>query len=237
MKNLLFLSIMGILFFACNDSNTSDKGSNSKADKIENQTGTKDTKTSSSSQKTPYPFKAGIVKYESDAMGMKTNMTLYFKDYGKVECSVSKVEMGGHSMTMRNLIRDGYLYAITDAKKSGTKTKVDDSYSTYIIDPDLFEKRLGEMNGKKLGTEEVLGRTCQIYSMVENGAESKIWLWKNMMLKMSANQNGLSMTMEAKSIKETGQFPKGVFNVPSTYTITEEADMDMDDFGDGNAAG
>jgi hypothetical protein len=60
-----------------------------------------------------------------------------------------------------------------------------------------------------------------------------------MMLKMSANQNGLSMTMEAKSIEETDKFPKGVFNVPSTYTITEEPDMDMDvdDFDSENAAG
>jgi len=238
MRKILFLSLITLFFFACNENNT-ENNKKDKLDKTEKQTKANETKTASKSSKIQYPFKSGIVKYESEAMGRKTNMTLYFKDYGKVECSVSKIDMGGQSMTMRSLIKDGYLYSIADAQKNGTKMKVDDSYSTYIIDPELFEKKLSEINGEKLGTEKVLGRTCQIYSMNENGAESKMWVWKNMMLKMSAKQNGLSMTMEAKSIEETDKFPKGVFNVPSTYTITEEPDMDMDvdDFDSENAAG
>jgi hypothetical protein len=233
MKKILFLSLITLFFFACNESNTG----NNKKDKV-NKT-EEQTKTASKSSKIQYPFKSGIVKYENKAMGRKTNLTLYFKDYGKLECSVSKINIGEQSMTIRSLIKDGYLYSIADAQKNGTKMKVDDSYSTYIIDPELFKKKLSEINGKKLGTEKILGRTCQVYSMNENGAESKMWIWKNMMLKMSANQNGLSMTMEAKSIEETDKFPKGVFNVPSTYTITEEPDMDMDvdDFDSENAAG
>ena len=49
----------------------------------------------------------------------------------------------------------------------------------------------------------------------------------------------MTMTMEAKSLEETSSFPDGIFDIPADFTITEEAEMnmDMDDFGDENAAG
>ena len=61
------------------------------------------------------------------------------------------------------------------------------------------------------------------------------------MLKMSTEQNGMTMTMEAKKLEETSSFPDGIFDIPTGFNITEEADlnmdMDVDDFGDENAAG
>ena len=214
MKKIYLLSLIALFFFACNEGTSTDES-------------------------VKYPFESGIVKYENDVMGMKTTLTLYIKDYGDVECSVSEVEMMGRKMTMKSLIKDGYLYSLAVDQKSGTKMKIDPEFSTYSFDTDMFEEKIDSLGGKKLGTEEILGKTCQIYSMMQEGAEQKMWIWKNMLMKMSAEQNGMVMSMEVKSIEETNNFPDGIFDIPADYNITDEPEMDMnvDEFGDENAAG
>ncbi len=214
MKKIYLLSLIALFFFACNEGTSTDES-------------------------VKYPFESGIVKYENDVMGMKTTLTLYIKDYGDVECSVSEVEMMGRKMTMKSLIKDGYLYSLAMDQKSGTKMKIDPEFSTYSFDTDMFEEKIDSLGGKKLGTEEILGKTCQIYSMMQEGAEQKMWIWKNMLMKMSAEQNGMVMGMEVKSIEETNNFPDGIFDIPADYNITDEPEMDMDvdEFGDENAAG
>ncbi len=214
MKKIYLLSLIALFFFACNEGTSTDES-------------------------VKYPFESGIVKYENDVMGMKTTLTLYIKDYGDVECSVSEVEMMGRKMTMKSLIKDGYLYSLAVDQKSGTKMKIDPEFSTYSFDTDMFEEKIDSLGGKKLGTEEILGKTCQIYSMMQEGAEQKMWIWKNMLMKMSAEQNGMVMGMEVKSIEETNNFPDGIFDIPADYNITDEPEMDMDvdEFGDENAAG
>ncbi|RLD64140.1 MAG: hypothetical protein DRI95_10910 [Bacteroidetes bacterium] len=214
MKKIYLLSLIALFFFACNEGTSTDES-------------------------VKYPFESGIVKYENDVMGMKTTLTLYIKDYGDVECSVSEVELMGKKMTMKSLIKDGYLYSLSIDQKSGTKMKIDQEFSTYSFDTDMFEEKIDSLGGKKLGTEEILGKTCQIYSMMQEGAEQKMWIWKNMLMKMSAEQNGMVMGMEVKSIEETNNFPDGIFDIPVDYNITDEPEMDMDidEFGDENAAG
>lgn len=235
MKKIYLLSLIALFFFACNGGTSTD-GNENIVDQTEEQTETSDSETASLVK---YPFKAGIVKYENEAMGMKTSLILYFKDYGDVECSVSEVEMMGKKITTKSLMKDGYLYSLSIDQKSGTKVKISSEFSTYRFDSKMFEENMVAEGGKKLGTEEILGKTCQIYSMSENGASTKIWLWKTMMLKMSTEQNDMTMNMEAKSIEETNNFPDGIFDIPSDFNIIEEADMnlDIDDFDDENAAG
>ena len=226
MKRIYLLSLIALFFFACNNETTTD----------DNGANVDQTETSSIVK---YPIESGIVKYENDVMGMKTSLTLYIKDYGDVECSVSEVEMMGKKMTMKSLVKDGYLYSLSVDQKSGTKMKIDSEFSTYSFDTDLFEEKIDSLGGKKLGTEEILGKTCQIYSMMQEGAEQKLWVWKNMLLKMSAEQNGMVMGMEVKSMEETNNFPDGIFDIPADYNITDEPEMnmDVDDFGGENAEG
>ncbi len=231
MKNIYLLSLLTLFFFACNESTT-----NNEDKKDTEQTETTNSETTFSKK---YPFEAGIIKYESSAMGMQTSLDLYFKDYGKVECSISEMDMAGTKMIMKSITKDGYLYALNMNEKRGTKMKTDSDFSSFRIDVEMLEEKLMQNGGQKLGTEEVLGRTCQIYSMSQDGANSKIWIWETMMLKMETEQNGMTMTMEAKSIEETTNFPKGIFDIPADFNITDEAEMnmDIDDFGDENAAG
>ena len=234
MKKIYLLSLISLFFFAC-DQGTSTDGNKDNVEQTGGQTKSSGSQTSSLVK---YPFKAGIVKYESEAMGMKTVLTMYFKAYGDVESSITKVEMMGKKMTMKSLIKDGYLYSLAMDQKSGTKVKIDSEFSTYRFDPKMIEEKLSEGGGKKLKDEEVLGKTCQVYSIIEEGVESKMWIWETLLMKMSAEQNGMTMTLKVTNIEETNNFPDGIFDIPADFNITEE-DLNMDDdgFGDENAAG
>ncbi len=231
MKNIYLLSLITLFFFACNENTSTNENKNDAEQK--------ETTNSESTSFNKYPIKAGIVKYLQNAMGEKTYINLYFKNYGTEECIISQIEIDGEKINKRNIAKSGYLYSLEMTQKTGTKIKTNSNLSPYKTDLKILEAKLTEDGGEKLGTEEILGKTCQIYSMNENGANTKIWIWKTMILKKSTEQNGMTMTMEAKSLEETSNLPKGIFDVPTDFTITEEAEMDMDvdDFGDENAAG
>jgi hypothetical protein len=244
MKKYFILSFALLFLFSCNQFSSSENNSNNNK---ENHTVKKSEKketveTTSNSLDVKYPFKSGIIKYANDAMGMKSTLTVYFDNYGAKECAVSEIDMNGQKMTMRSLVVDNYLYQLAMDQGSGSKVKVDDNFKTYLFDTEEFEKRMAEVKGKKLGTEDVLGKPCQIYSMEENGAVSKIWVWKNVVLKMTAQQDAMEMSMLAVDIKETGDLPKGIFEIPAGFNIEEIKaedynNEDIDDFDDENAAG
>jgi len=224
-------------FTGSNNDNEKNDASGKKQEKKEERV-----EVAASGSKIKYPFKSGVIKYANDAMGMKSTLTVYFDDYGDKECAVSEIAMNDQKMTMRSLVVDNYLYQLAMEQGSGSKVKVDDNFQTYLFDTNEFEKRMAEVKGKKLGTEEVLGKPCQIYSMEENGAVSKIWVWKNVVLKMTATQDAMEMSMLAVDIKETDDLPKGIFDIPQGFNIEEiKADdysnEDIDDFDDENAAG
>ncbi len=243
MKKYFILSISLLFLFACDQftgSNNNQSNKNTSEQKITKKQ-TKQEAAQSTNLKVKYPFKSGYIKYANDAMGMKSTLTVYFDNYGAQECAVSEMDMGGQKMTMRSLLKGDYLYQLSMDQASGSKVKVDENFRTYLFDTKEFEKKKHEVNGKKLGTGEVLGKPCQIFSMEENGATSKLWVWKNVMLKMVAQQGAMEMSMEAIEIKETSDLPKGIFEVPEGFKIEEikagDIDEDIDDFEDENAAG
>ena len=64
-----------------------------------------------------------------------------------------------------------------------------------------------------------------------NGENSKFWIWKGLMLKMTATQNNMEVTMEATEINETSDFPSGTFDIPKDIEFVEpnlEADFDVE---------
>ncbi len=244
MKKYLVLSLAVLFLFSCDQFTGSGNSENNKEVKkstVKNKDEQK-AKVANTDLKIKYPFKSGIIKYANDAMGMKSTLTVYFDDYGAKECAVSEIDMNGQKMVMRSLVVDDYLYQLAMEQGSGSKIKVDENFQTYLFDTEEFEKRMAEVKGKKLGTEEVQGKPCQIYSMEENGAVSKIWVWKNVVLKMTAEQDAMEMSMLAVDIKETDDLPKAIFEIPQGFNIEEiKADdynnEDIDDFDDENAAG
>jgi len=243
MKKYLVLSLAVLFLFSCEQftgSGNDKKGTKKNTVKKENKNEPK-VEQANVNVKIKYPFKSGVIKYANDVMGTKSTLKVYFDDYGAKECAVSETEVEGNKITGRSLRVGNYLYQLSMEQGIGSKVEIDDSFQTYLFDTKEFEKRLKEVNGKKLGTAEVLGRKCQVYSMEENNALTKMWVWKNVILKMKAEMDGMETGMEAVEIKETSNLPKGIFEVPKGFNIeeikAEDYNEDIDDFDDENAAG
>ncbi len=234
MKKLFLLSFIAIFIFACNNDSTNE--SNSKDNNTEEQT----SENSASKSFVKYPFESGIIEFKSEMMGMNFIMTLYIKDYGKQQCIASETEMMGKKINTRAFEKDGYLYTLLMEQKTGGKMKITDEDGFGKKNPFAFkEEFLEEVNGKKDGTEEVLGKKCQIYSFIEDGATNKIWVWDNLIIKLEAEQGGMKMLTEVTKIEETNNLPDGIFEVPADFKITVEEDMQeaAEDFIDEKAKG
>ncbi len=219
MKNLLLLALLAMFIISCS-SNESTKNT------TDEQT-TEETKTTSTNNR--YDIESGFVKYKMLMMGMETHVTQYFKDYGKTEATITEMEMMGQKMKTTNLRKDNYIYGYSDGQKQGTKVKMDEESVAEGEMAKLDEKTILAQGGKKVDGEDILGKKCDVYEINTDTEKSKFWIWKSLMLKMTATQNGMEATMEATEIKETSDFPAGIFDVPQDIEFIEpnlEADFD-----------
>ena len=223
MKNLLFLALIAMFIFSCGSGESKDN-------KNEEQTTEKST-TEKKEQDKKYEIESGFIKYKMSMMGMETKVTQYFKDYGKTEATVTEMEMMGQKMKTTSLRKDDYFYSYTEDQKKGTKLKMDDEAVAEGEMAKIDEKTILAQGGKKLSSEELLGKECAVYEVSTNGENSKFWIWKGLMLKMTATQNNMEVTMEATEINETSDFPSGTFDIPKDIEFVEpnlEADFDVE---------
>lgn len=214
MKNLFLLTLLAMLVFACNSNESGDD------------------EQSSASKK--YEVKSGYIVYKMSMMGMDTKTTMYFKDYGKTEASVTELNLMGQQSTTKMLRKDEFVYQYSVEQKSGTKIKMtEEEMASNGEAVKLDEKTIvDEMGGKKIGTEEVLGKECTVYEVNIDNAESKYWIWKNLIFKMVARQDEAEVTMEAVEFKETSDFPAGTFEVPADINFSDPStpsDFDQED--------
>ncbi len=219
MKNLLLLALLAMFIISC--------GSNESTNNTPDEQTTEETETKSTNNR--YDIESGFVKYKMSMMGMETHVTQYFKDYGKTEATITEMEMMGQKMKTTNLRKDNYIYGYSEGQKQGTKIKMDNEAVAEGEMAKLDEKTILAQGGKKVDSEEILGKKCDVYEINTDTEKSKFWIWKSLMLKMAATQNGMEATMEATEINETSDFPAGIFDIPQNIEFTEpnlEADFD-----------
>ncbi len=175
-----------------------------------------------------YGLKSGIVTYSTETMGMKVKSTLYFEDFGKIECTetVFEMDLGDTKEVTHNraLTKDGYLYSFDIEKKSGTKRMISRSQSLGQYDfANMSDKVKKEYQLKELGSEKFLGRECKKYSMNNKDMEMKgtFLIWNNIPLKSETNAGGMDAKMIATKVEENGKIPAGMFEVPKDVVFRE----------------
>jgi len=197
MKKLLLLSMLAILIFSC--SNSSNKR---------------------------YGIKSAIITYKNSMMGMETTKMVYFKDYGNIEANSVDAGMMGMPGKQYSLQKDGFLYIYQEGQKEGMKIKITDSIAN--AQSELFnEDSIVKDGGKKVGNEKILDKECIVYEISKDGVSSKIWIWNKIFLKMALSQQGLEVIVEATEIKETDDFPKGIFDLPADINFKEMKDEEQ----------
>ena len=205
-----------------------------------------------------YDVKSGIVKYKTTisgkVMGSKIagsgTEDLYFKNWGALEL---KEEQSSQTSTIK-------FFGKEKVEKTSTHTinKLDNGesfladFETKIItagrDPmmdlmkqnntnasDVGKNMLESMGGEQIGTESVLGHTCEVWNIM--GA--KQWIYKGVLLKVEVTVLGIKTVTEATSAKFNVSVDDSNFNLPAFpiqqqegFMNNDEYDVDMDEMND-----
>lgn len=183
-----------------------------------------------------YKMRAAIVEYKMSGMQSGTE-TLYFDRYGMREAKYTQTEIKAGTIVVkqnRMTLLDGeWTYNVDLDTKTGTKiptpfmkeltgaAKREGKDATEI-----GEEMLARMGGRKIGTETVLGKPCDVWEIKNLNAKS--WVWQGVTLKTVVNMMGQMMTTEAVRLQDNASIPEEKLTLPKDVKITEGANpMDM----------
>ncbi|HPF00865.1 MAG: hypothetical protein AB7V36_10240 [Bacteroidales bacterium] len=166
-----------------------------------------------------YGVEKGMIEYKMVTMGMPTTMTQYWDEYGKKSYTQSSMEMMGVT-TITHMLNDGeFIYSWDATTKEGTKAKVGKSQNLNYND--MSEEMMAKYHMTKEGTEEVNGKTCDVYKMEMEGTKSKTWVWKGIAIKTETMAMGMTVTTEMTKLEEGADAPEGAFEVPAGIKFNE----------------
>ena len=177
-----------------------------------------------------YEFKSGKVIYTSTG-SMTGNETMYFDNYGMLELKETKATlemMGIKQVTDTKTIMNGkWVYTIDN--NSGEANKVENPlYSMFPKGTDLEkvgEEMMKNMGGKKIGTETLLGKDCDIWEIKK--LMSKVWVWKSIPIKSEVNMMGMNITQLATSVEVNINVSANKFKIPEGVEFKDMGKIDM----------
>ena len=206
-----------------------------------------------------YPFDSVIVKYEGDAVynyqsedkqTYEWTETLYMKD--GVMARETKGVTPGREVNNLLIVDPEFAYVINLTNKQGMKIDNASKYGREEFEKlsadgkTAFRKHLVEKGvvsldlppvGKKVGTEKVLGRVCDVYETGVKPTEEniklavakgeplpelrKIWIWKDasLPLRMLVESGNIRMEFTAVEIKENTAIPESTFEAPEGVKV------------------
>lgn len=178
------------------------------------------TEAANATPKGRYAIKSGIVEYKTEIMGMPAKQTLIFDDYGQKELTDMEMEMMGTKIRTVTITKDGFIYTLDLEKKTGTRIK---GNSPNIDFENLSEQMIKDMNLKKEGTEEYLGKTCEKMSIDYTKMKMKgsFLVYKGVALKLDTDMGTMKMKLIGEKFIENPDIPAAKFDVPADIKISE----------------
>lgn len=210
-------------FFACQSATTTDSSSKS-ISQAETQS------EMAQPANSRYGIKSGIIhkKIVNSMMKGENTITIWFDRYGEIEVSenYTKLEMMGQKIeeTTWSSIRDGALYSYKIGEKTGTKFLLSQTFDPKNVDwSKMTDELMKQYKVEKAGTEEFLGKTCDVYRMnnPEMGMVGTYLLWKNIVLKTETKMTGITVVEEVKKLEENADIPASKFELPKDVNFQE----------------
>lgn len=169
-----------------------------------------------------YAIKSAIVKYKSLVMGMNSQQTLYFDNYGEKEAYETTMKVLGFSTSTLTIYGDNCEYTIDFKKRIATKSSIDDKPAGIDYER-LTEEIQRDWKIKKEGNETIIGKNCIKYSYASEKLSMRgiAWVWKGIALKSEFDINGIKTTMEVESVEENANVPAEKFEIPGNVSIEE----------------
>ncbi len=175
-----------------------------------------------------YRIESGRVEYSLTGSQVGTE-TVDFDRWGIREVRHVKAELtvGGKRREIEQLtILDGeWMYHIdlitgigTRMPESMLRELLERSDATDMVE--VSENSMREMGGVKSGTEEVAGRSCDVWTIEK--MHTKNWLWKGLSLKMTTDMAGVRTESIALRIEEGKPIPPERLLVPDNVEITDD---------------
>ncbi len=209
MKKYLLFIACAIMICSCGNStpkNQSDDDSSVKSD----------APVAAPAVKGKYAVKSGIVVSKGNMMGMNAVQTLYFDDFGASEAIYTSMEMMGTTITSVSVTKEGWTYNFNPKDKTGTKSYASAGKGNLDFE-NLTDEVIKEYNIKKIGSETVLGKECDKYSMNSPSMNIKgeYCVWKGIALKMNVDMSSIKMIFEATSVQEDVAVQADKFVIPA----------------------
>ena len=220
MKKLFLFSIAlitAITFLSCGDSNKDETGNPGKDSSIELQK--------------RYGVKSGVIEYVLSGSQEGTK-TLYFDSWGmrQAEYTRSVFTIKGYTKPINvvSIIDGEYQYNINMDQNSGTRTRNPILRTMEQLQDqkgfnEFGEQMLLNMGANKIGSEDFLGKSCDVYEMKSTG--TKLWVWEWLTLKSITQSRGIEINLTATRINEGGSVPSEKFKIPEKVVLNE---VDLD---------
>lgn len=189
-----------------------------------------------------FPFKSAKVVYKKTGMTTGTE-TLWIADYGRTQVRESKLttKAFGFSNTDESVVITTEDTITSINLKTNTATTMANPAKGFResmknksdAEIEQFKKQMmgmsaqltGEQEYKPIGTEKILGKKCEIYSMSMMGGTSKVWTWANLPLKTETAMMGNNLLDEAVELEVGVKIPKSKLKVPAGVTVQEMPQM------------
>ncbi|MDP8219260.1 MAG: hypothetical protein P9M03_11120 [Candidatus Theseobacter exili] len=177
------------------------------------------------------PFNSVIVKYKLQGKNAGSE-TLYVKGNNVRSITNFITEKGVPIVLIDMLTVDNgqNLYLIDLNQRTGVKlsSKANKSYaemSSDEIQKYREDNLLGipeALSALQLGEEKVLGRVCTVYEIPSDKISTKIWVWKNLILK-SEIRGAVLFDKVAHDIKINPVISDEVFKIPEEVKVEEKS--------------
>ncbi len=169
-----------------------------------------------------YKIKSAVVTSSTEMPSLKehTTETLYFDNYGAREARETVGDVSGIKIHTLAFTKDGYLYTVNYDQKTCTRMKgmavsADMDYS-HLTDHEIQEYHI-----QQEGTEQVAGKTCDVYSMNSSMIKGRVSAWNGIPMHTQTTVSGMQMNSIVTAIDENAAIPESKFEVPEGFTIKD----------------
>lgn len=169
-----------------------------------------------------YGVKSVIIEYTLSGVQTGTE-TVYIDGWGKREARYTQADINMMGQIIKanrlTLLEGEWIYAIDLDKKSGTKIKnpmFEMAAANHPPGGDLTQMGIDmikQMGGEKIGSEEIAGKTCEVWEV--KSMATKSWLWNMVPLKTEAIMGDMQMSSTATKVEEGAPVPEDKFHIPS----------------------
>ncbi len=169
-------------------------------------------------QNRKHTTKAGSILYQITIGELVAKQNTYFKDYGKELCIEAIVDVAGQKGHIRNFNTKEYRYTVDMINQTYVKNERIEGDDLQDINSN-FEYYEENGMATKIGTEEVMGKTCDVYIFKNEAIDCQYWIYDNLVLKMNAVTSQGQINYEAIEVELSNSESrvKSVFEIPEGF--------------------